>query len=154
METWFRRAMELDPDNYLACNGKMEWLMPRWHGTAESAREFAYQCYRTRNWSAQIPLLLDPTAKERLSPTDPRLKPMLVDEDAWARVKAAHDGYVNAYPKDKWIRTRFALICETTDRLDEGRSAFTALEGKPWKWFFKDKQALERFEARYAPEKR
>ena len=44
MEVWFTRAMRADPDNLTACNSKLYYLLPRWHGSREAMLEFGNQC--------------------------------------------------------------------------------------------------------------
>jgi peroxiredoxin len=58
MELWFRRAMDLDPDNYDACNTKLLYLEPKWHGSQEAMFAFAWECVESTNWGGRVPLIL------------------------------------------------------------------------------------------------
>ena len=58
MEKWFWRAMNADNDNLDACNKKLLWLEPKWHGSPEDMLEFARTCRDTKNWRSGIPLLV------------------------------------------------------------------------------------------------
>jgi hypothetical protein len=48
MEKWFWRAMDADNDNLDACNKKLLWLEPKWHGSPEEMLEFARTCRNPR----------------------------------------------------------------------------------------------------------
>jgi len=58
MEAWFRRAMLANPDNYIACNAKENFLYPRWQGSTEEAIAFARECIRTGTPRNRIPLVI------------------------------------------------------------------------------------------------
>src|SRR6185503_19500901 len=49
MEQWFKRAMDLDPKNYRACDIKLGYLQPKWYGSAEDMVAFGRECL-TNNW--------------------------------------------------------------------------------------------------------
>ena len=50
METWFKRALEADGNNYLACEMKMDWLEPKWYGSRDDLLAFGRACRATKNW--------------------------------------------------------------------------------------------------------
>lgn len=58
METWFQRAMLLNPNNYDACKSKLGYLDPRWYGTAGTMLDFGRQCVASTNWAGKVPLIL------------------------------------------------------------------------------------------------
>lgn len=58
MELWFDRAMELNPANYRACEAKLTWLLPKWHGDAKAARAFGLECLNSTVWKGNVPLIL------------------------------------------------------------------------------------------------
>lgn len=55
MEQWFGLAMRAEPDNTAACHVKIEYLHPKWYGTADDYLGFAWQCVRTRNLPGRLP---------------------------------------------------------------------------------------------------
>ncbi|VTU02238.1 wd repeat-containing transcriptional regulator : Uncharacterized protein OS=Pedosphaera parvula (strain Ellin514) GN=Cflav_PD4949 PE=4 SV=1 [Gemmataceae bacterium] len=146
MEKWFRRAMEADPDNEDACRAKMEWLQPRWYGSREDVLEFQGQCYRTQNWYAHIPLLLDETVDERDLQTlaGPKNAAYFRDRRVWDRIRAGYEGYLTAYPDDRWVRTRYAILCVAAGQR-AAATQFEALKGRPWTFAFPDRQTYEDF---------
>ena len=58
METWFRRALEADPDEPTAMLPKLRYLHPNWHGTKEDALAFGRAAARSENWEAKVPIFL------------------------------------------------------------------------------------------------
>jgi hypothetical protein len=58
MERWFNRAMELNPASYNACEAKLLWLMPKWHGSAREAIAFGRECVTNTAWKGDVPLHL------------------------------------------------------------------------------------------------
>jgi hypothetical protein len=146
MEKWFRRAMEADPDNEDACRAKMEWLQPRWYGSREDVLEFQGQCYRTQNWYAHIPLLLDETRGERdvRELAGPKNAAYFRNRQVWERIRATYEGYLTAYPDDRWVRTRYAILCVAAGQR-AAATQFEALKGRPWTFAFPDRQTYEDF---------
>jgi hypothetical protein len=58
MELWFNRAMKADPDDYDACVSKLDYLEPKWYGSADEMLKFGRQCVAAGNWDAGIPYIL------------------------------------------------------------------------------------------------
>jgi hypothetical protein len=58
METWFERAMQLDPQDHAACVRKLSYLEPKWHGSPEAMIEFGRECVTNKQWGGQVPLTL------------------------------------------------------------------------------------------------
>lgn len=58
MEQWFRRAMLADPENLLACEAKLTYLLPKWHGSRAEAVAFARECLENGSGASRIPLLM------------------------------------------------------------------------------------------------
>jgi hypothetical protein len=57
MEQWFERAMKLETNNYPACQSKLHYLKPQWHGSAEEMLAFGRQCVSNK-WGGEVPLTL------------------------------------------------------------------------------------------------
>lgn len=58
MELWFRRGMEFDPASYDLCNDKLNWLMPKWHGSEAEMISFGRECVESKIWRGNVPLIL------------------------------------------------------------------------------------------------
>jgi len=56
IEQWFNRAMKANPDNTRACLDLFDYLLPKWHGSPEECIAFAWQCLKSGNATAHIPL--------------------------------------------------------------------------------------------------
>ncbi|HEX7862314.1 MAG TPA: hypothetical protein VF773_18400 [Verrucomicrobiae bacterium] len=56
MEMWFNRAMQVNPASYEACEAKLYWLMPKWHGSREDVIAFGRECLTNKN--GNVPLIL------------------------------------------------------------------------------------------------
>ena len=108
MELWFRRAMQADPDYLHACECKLLYLEPKWHGSAPDMLAFGRECAQTRNWRGRLPLILV-DAHERLA------KYQTGKEDdyfprsgVWADIQSVLEPFSKQYPRMKWWRSRYA----------------------------------------------
>ena len=129
METWFQRAMEADGDNQAACDAKMDWLDPKWHGSVEEMLEFGRACRDTKNWRAGLTLLL-PDAHHRavLVPAPRSVKFQYFAAPAvWDDVRSAYDEYLGHYPKDYVERSQYAVLCYLCGKHDESHRQFVAV---------------------------
>jgi hypothetical protein len=63
----------------------------------------------------------------------------------WRNTSAVYEGFLKAYPTDRWARTRFAAMCVTAGRLKEAADHFAALGDRPWTWAFPSKKVYEEF---------
>ena len=66
LETWFRRAMDVDPDDYAACAAKLYYLEPKWYGDDGRCSPSATSGQATANWAARLPYIL-PLAHAKLA---------------------------------------------------------------------------------------
>lgn len=58
MELWFLRAMELDPNDYDACNSKLWYFEPKWYGSVSDMLAFGRECVQNQQWGGHVPLIL------------------------------------------------------------------------------------------------
>ncbi|HEV2693470.1 MAG TPA: hypothetical protein VG347_11290 [Verrucomicrobiae bacterium] len=58
METWFARAMNLAPNDYAACDSKLNFIAPQWFGSNEEMLKFGRECMANKNWAGTVPLIL------------------------------------------------------------------------------------------------
>jgi hypothetical protein len=103
MEKWFRRAMLADPQNYDACWTKVQYLLPKWHGTEEEALAFGRECAKTGNGRVPRVLYVAYVALTALHKDDP---------DYWAH-KGIESELLAAFAKIESDKTRLQ-----TDRED------------------------------------
>jgi hypothetical protein len=144
METWFRRAMQADPDSFDACSAKLNYLLPKWHGSLEATLGFADQCLRTKNWHSCIPLIEVFGMKELYRCYSPDAfghswkHPLL-----WSRIQAAFEGMLAAYPEDRAMHSHYALLCYQADKWKLAHPHFEKLGSKPWAEYFPSKSDYE-----------
>lgn len=71
-ETWFRRAMALDPNSEDACGRKLQFLQPKWHGSDEEMLAFGRECVASTHWGGRVPLVLVDAHNLVAGPANPR----------------------------------------------------------------------------------
>lgn len=58
LDQWFERAMELDTNNFDACEAKYYYLSPQWHGTKADLMAFGRECVDSTRWGGRVPLIM------------------------------------------------------------------------------------------------
>jgi hypothetical protein len=143
MELWFERAMTADPNNRAACQAKLYYLEPKWHGSAEELVKFGRECVASTKWGGEVPLTLVDAHEALVA--------MIRDEEArgkywerpevWKDVQASFErlielnptlpGWRNNYVSAAYRSKAWATVQEQVSRLDEidfdyfgGREAF------------------------------
>jgi hypothetical protein len=101
--------MELDPDNYRACRGKLHYLLPEWYGSRDDMLAFGRECVASTNWGGSVPLILvdahidyayELSAEER--------RAYWVLNDVWPDIKAAYEKYARINPDATGFRYTYA----------------------------------------------
>ena len=129
METWFARAMEADGDNRDACWIKMEWLHPKWHGTAEEMMAFGRACRDTNNVRSGIPLLLAEAHEHMADMAGDRdaQRAYLHRGDVWHDINEVYRPHLEYHPNDLYARTYFAYLALVCWRLSVAGHEFDLL---------------------------
>ena len=127
LETWFRRALDADPDNFDACLEKLRYLHPRWYGDAAQMIEFGRQCVATRQWVSQLPfVLLEAHCLLAATQSNPALywrRP-----DVWNDVRTLYGDCLAANPPTAdFERTGFALYACTAGQWKTAAGLFKEL---------------------------
>jgi len=109
MESWFQRAMKLDPDNYEACRGKLHYLYPQWYGSRDDMLAFGRECVASTNWGGHVPLILVDAHSElaRSLPAADRDDYWGLPE-VWPDIKAAYEKYSQVNPDATRFRYPYA----------------------------------------------
>ncbi|QEL16435.1 hypothetical protein [Limnoglobus roseus] len=137
METWFRRAMEANPDNLEACEAKKEWLQPNWHGTNEDVSEFVVQCLRSGNFFGKLPYLAEVPRARGLPHDQPEAVNQYVQNDAtWVPFHAVAEAHLARYPDDLWARSRYAFHACLWKKWDVATAQFDRIGDTPWRGWF------------------
>jgi hypothetical protein len=142
LETWFLRAMKADPDNFEACREKLNYLAPKWHGSADEMLSFARECKDSNNWYARLPLLL-PEAHFELARYAPSPTDYLKQDRVWADVMSVYGPLLAAWPDDAKTRSRFTYIACACGRWAEARRQFDRLGDKAVPDAFGDDSRME-----------
>jgi hypothetical protein len=135
MELWFDRAMRANSDNREACWSKLDWLDPKWHGTAEEMLAFGKACRDTKNWRAGITLLACDAYRRytNLLPPPQRGR-FLGSPEVLSDVKSIYDEYLKHSPDDDVARTKYAAILALTGQFPEAHAQFEILGDRLTQW--------------------
>ena len=142
METWFRRAMDADPDSFAACEDKMGYIEPKWYGSREAMLEFAHQCVATANWQAGLPYVL-PQAHKSLSDYWDHPLEYWKQPAVWADMKGFYQAALAVEPKNNYVRSIYALYAYRAEDWKMADELFKALGDKA------DVRGLECTKAQY-----
>ena len=140
MELWFNRAMELDPNDYDACNTKLLYIEPKWYGSVDDMLGFGRECAQNTNWGGSVPLTLVDAHYDICN--------QYIDQsertnywkqpDVWDDIKSAYEQYFQLYPNDASRIPNYAWYAyhaEDWDKLNElipklGPASYYAFGGK------------------------
>lgn len=130
MELWFKRAMDLDPNDYAACSDKLYYLEPKWYGSDADQLAFGHECLQSTNWGGRVPLvLLDAHAAicGRLDPSD---QPAYWKQPTvWPDIKSAFDRFFELNPDAVgWHHdyAHYAYLCGQWDEFLHQTTLFTS----------------------------
>ena len=100
MELWFNRAMENNTNDYEACQAKLNYIEPKWHGSTEAMLEFGRECATNRTWGGHVPLILLDAHKsiQRQYVNDSEKNDYWKQPEVWADIKLAFDRFFELNP--------------------------------------------------------
>jgi hypothetical protein len=138
MEKWFARAMTANPDCNSACEQKVRYLHPKWHGSVDEYLGFAWKCVRTGNREGHLPYAFLRYALAEGSLLGRKFR----SNEAWARrtvssvmmwavVRHGLESQLEARPDDRYYRSLLARMACVAGRYEVARAAFAAL-GTDW----------------------
>jgi hypothetical protein len=144
METWFRRAMAADGDYRDACAAKLQYILPKWHGTAEDALAFGRACVGTGNYDADIPFELIAVHLELAAGT--RADQYLAGQPgAWAGVQQVMTEAIKRHPESNCLRTACARWAAQFGQWEFAGEQFRAMGADYWRPAFATQQEAEQF---------
>ncbi|HEV2693814.1 MAG TPA: immunoglobulin domain-containing protein [Verrucomicrobiae bacterium] len=148
METWFLRAMSLDPDNAIACDKKSIYLEPKWYGTREKVMVFCRDCLNSSAWGGKVPLtladeyisILEESKRDiqaelmsRSTNTDDNNPIVLHNQPeenfTWSEVKTAFEKYLKNNPADVLERQRYIRDAIKSGQWDSVKEQLPMLGG-------------------------
>ncbi len=134
MELWFDRAMRADGDRRNACLTKLDWLDPKWHGSAEEMLAFGRACRDTKNWRAGITLLVADAHWRIACMPGENQNTYLALPEVWADIQSVYDEYLKHYPDDVIARSKFATFCHLSTHWRDAEVQYVALGDHLTQW--------------------
>jgi len=156
LETWFNRAMEMNPGSTEACYSKLHYLRPRWHGSEEEMLQFGVQCAENPAWTGRVPLVLAFAMENYIADyADPDKAKLWKDPKVWALVKKSYDAYIKRYPKDEEIQHEYLEKAYRSEAWEDFDRQFKKLDSikqiyLPMKRFQPILEAYANYQARKA----
>ena len=100
MELWFNRAMENNTNDYEACQAKLNYIEPKWHGSIEAMLEFGRECATNQAWGGRVPLILLAAHKsiQRQYVNDSEKNDYWKHPGVWMDIKVAFDRFFELNP--------------------------------------------------------
>jgi hypothetical protein len=144
MELWFDRTMKANGDQRSACFTKLDWLDPKWHGTAEEMLAFGRACRDTKNWRTGITLLVGDAHlrySNLLAPT--KRSEYLGSPEVWGDIESVYDEYLKHYPTDNEARSKYAVLAYFAGKYLESHVQFQALGDRLTTWYYFPNVPLE-----------
>jgi tetratricopeptide (TPR) repeat protein len=129
MEQWFQRAITADPDSLAACQAKLLYLEPKWHGSAEEMLAFGRQCLATRNWRGGIANMLI-IAHMQLASYASNKEAYWHDPKVWDDISAVAARCVELHPENTYHRSVYAYWAWKCGRWDIANYQFKQLGDK------------------------
>jgi hypothetical protein len=114
-ESWFKRAVEIEPDNAQNYDRKLFFLSPNWTGSAEEMLAFGRDCLKTENWRSNAPMMLV-RVHEELATLSGDAQKYFTRPEVWEDVKQVYDGHLVNFPDDVKRRCEFAKYAAKCER--------------------------------------
>ncbi len=122
LELWFNRAMDLDTNGYYICANKLNYLEPKWYGSAKEMLDFGQQCAESPKWGGKVPLILVLARKQIANYfAEPERAKYWKLPVVWSDINKAYSKYLSAHPDDFKERqefAKFAYDCEQWGELN------------------------------------
>ncbi|SIN84083.1 hypothetical protein SAMN05444166_1214 [Singulisphaera sp. GP187] len=135
MELWFERAMKLNGDDRTTCWSKLDWLDPKWHGSAEDMLAFGRACRDTKNSRTGITLLVADAHWRIASKLGGENQPKYLAVPAvWADIQSVYHEYLKHHPVDDVARSKFATFCYLSGHFREAEVQYVALGDHLTQW--------------------
>ena len=137
MEMWFDRAMQVNPGSYDACEGKLLWLMPKWHGSEKDVIAFGRECLTNKN--GNVPLILQEGHRQLATWHQQSGKGKADDywrrQGVWEDCKASFDAFFGNKPDGIGWRHNYALAAYKCEKWDELRKQIQLLGPVNYSYF-------------------
>ncbi len=111
MEMWFKRVMDLTPDNYDACKCKLNYLYPQWYGSRADMLAFGRVCVANTNWGGYVPIILVDAHSDynRIATTNEVVRLAYWKKpDVWPDLKSSYERFFQLNPDQTEIYKNYA----------------------------------------------
>lgn len=120
METWFRRAMAANTNNFSACTSKLNYLTPRWGGSTSALIAFGRECLTNTAWGPSIPMILPMAHREAGTEIVENRTELYYRQrpEVWQDGRAAFEELLRRNPGNKTYRKEYAewaILCNKMD---------------------------------------
>jgi hypothetical protein len=130
LETWFRRAMNADPDSCTACQKKLLYLAPKWYGSEAEVLAFGRQCLATANWASRIPFVVLTAHIDLAEMSDAPIR-YWTGAEVWADVQQLYGGFLAGNPNSVYDLSGYALYACRAEQWKLANELFAVLGDKP-----------------------
>ena len=130
MEMWFRRAMNVNPDDRTACSYKLRYLFPRWHGSPAQMLVFGRQCVATQNYWAGLPTILVDAHEDLSRSGGMERSDYFAQPEVWHDIESVYRPFIDAYPdspRTPWYRNKLAKWACDCQQWDAAHAAFSEI---------------------------
>lgn len=126
MEEQFQRAIKADPSYYQAYLAKLNYLMPKWHGSYEEMFSFARQAAAAAPKSTFIPMLLAVAYVERFTQLED--KKYFTNIEIWNEMERTFKNLTAEFPDSNIVHAMYGIIASYAEKLDLAKREFNLLK--------------------------
>jgi hypothetical protein len=120
MELWFNRAMDLNTNDYSACQQKLNFISPYWYGSNEAMLAFGRECVQSTKWGGRVPIILVDAHISINSMNDPaRQTEYWKQPEVWADVESAYERVFDLNPNDTSLYQNYAWYAYHAEQWDK-----------------------------------
>ena len=124
IEKWYQRAMSLYPDYLDACWTRI-WAMD-----ADARLDFARELLRQQNYRGQLPFVLVDLHASRADWSGEK-ETYFEQPGVWDDIRAVYSGYLDLFPKDVLVRSKYARYANRCRQYAEADRQFKILGENP-----------------------
>jgi tetratricopeptide (TPR) repeat protein len=127
MEKQFQRALQADRTEFTAYYAKLNYLMPKWHGSEEEMLSFARDTAKNAPADSLAPLVLAQAHWEMYYHSENK-KMYFKQPEVWREVKAVYTTVGQRFPKSKERHNWFALTAYLAGDFDTARQEMAKIQ--------------------------
>jgi len=128
METQFNNAVKADPFNFRAYSAKLEYLMPKWHGSKEEATAFVNEIKKTIPEGSRRRLLIATFYSSLYNKKDLYVV-LRQDEKAWIEIQQEFQKYLSVHPEDILAHNEFSELAFYAGKYETALQEFEIIKG-------------------------